>query len=157
MIIGIVGLLLEPQFSSIISETKLNEATGELLLALEYARNLAARYQRVFSVRVKESDNSFQVIDYRYKDDPNPHLDADPPVRKQGILYHPVDKDKYERDFDNMEEYQGVDITSLPSDYYICFCPDGHSLDTDITFLLCLGDHQRAITIDGLTGRITVQ
>ena len=157
MILGIIGMIVAPQLNSVISETRLKGATGELVSALEYAQNLAVKYQRVFSVRVKESDNSFQVIDYRYKDDSSAHMDEDPPVREQGIIFHPIDKAKYVRDFDTMSEYEGVDITDIASDYYICFYPDGHCSETNISFGLRLGDDQRTITINGITGKITVQ
>ena len=156
MILGILGTILQPQFSSMISETKLNGAAGEVVSALQYARSLAVLYERVFSVRVKPNDNSISVIDYRYKDDTESHLDTDPPVQENGILFNPFDKAKFARDFDELGEYEGVRITSPPGDYHICFYPDGHSSDADSTIPISLGDEQRTIKVDGITGRIDV-
>ena len=156
MILGILGMITMPQIGAVVSEVKLKAATGETVLALQYARNLAVKYQRTFAVLVRPEDNAFQAIDYRYKDDTLAHTEDDPPVRANGVLFHPLQKHDYVRDFDEMGEYEGVTITSPPGDYYIRFYPDGHSSDTDSTISLGLDEDQRTITVDAVTGNISI-
>ena len=169
MIIGVLGVLIIPQFHSMVSETKLNEATGELVSGLQYAGNLAIKYQRSFGLEANDAENWFRVFDYRYKDDTNPHHHdcwpdpaCDPPVDAYGVVINPVDKKWYIKDFDTMKTYEGVHITSVPGggeNVEIHFYPDGHSscpADPDNTFVLSLGDDKIAIAIDRITGRISV-
>jgi len=156
VIIGITAMVAMPQLHSMVNETKLNSAVGEVVSAIQYAQNLAVKYRRVFYFKAKLNDNWVSVGDYRYKDDTSVHLDADPPVQKLGVVFHPLDKNQYVRDFDDMQEYEDVHITAIPADNYIYFYPDGHSSNTDITLSLALGNQQRTITVDGITGIITV-
>ena len=157
MILGILGMIIAPQFHGVISERKLNGAAEKVICAMQYAQNLSVSYQRVFYFMAKETDNSFQVGDYRYKDDSNPHVEADPPVLKKGIVYHPLTKGEYDIDFDALSEFEGIQLTAAPADNYIYFYPDGHSSETQSTIMLRLGNKQRSIIVDGITGRITVQ
>lgn len=148
-----------------VTETKLNEATGELVSGLQYAGNLAVKYQRPFGLKALEANvngNWFRVFDYRYKDDTIPHHDCfpdpacDPPVDAYGVVLNPFDKKWYQKDFDTMKTYEGVSITSVPAGGQIRFYPDGHSDSSDNTFVLSLAGNQRTITVDGTTGRISV-
>ena len=52
-----------------------------------------------------------------------------------------------------MENYRQVAFTSAQ----IVFYPDGHSAAANTTVTVSLGDSQRTITVDGATGRISVQ
>jgi prepilin-type N-terminal cleavage/methylation domain-containing protein len=162
MIIGVLGVLIIPQFHSMVSETKLNEATGELVSGLQYAGNLAIQYQRNFGLEANVGGNWFKVFDYRYKDDTNPHHDClpdpacDPRVDAYGVVLNPVDKKWYIKDFDTMKTYEGVHIDFVPPGGEIRFYPDGHSSSSDNTFVLSLAGNQRTITVNGTTGRISV-
>lgn len=176
MIIGILATTLTPQFHSILSEMKLNGATTELVSALEYTKSLATKYQRPFQLRSYRYDygndhkNSFLLKDYTSPLDSNIHPDADPPLFSYHRVFHPVDKTPYIIDFDDVQgdaigvveprhEYEGVRILSVPgggTDGSVYFYPDGHSSDTDSSFTLDLNGEQRTITVDGITGRISV-
>jgi len=156
VILGIMGMLILPDFHSTGTIMKLDNATGELVSALEYAQNLAVRHQRPFGVKAEVAGNWFRVFDSRYKDDSNPHHDEDPPADAYGVILNPVDKSWYIMDYDTQGVYDGVHILSVPAGGEVTFYPDGHSSSVDSTFTLSLGSNQKTITIDGGTGRITV-
>ena len=139
-----------------VNEAKLNEAAGELVSGLQYAGNLAVQYQRPFGFEANVAGNWFKVFDYQYKTDSDPHHDYDPPVDVYGVILNPVDKKWYWKDYDDMETYKGVSITSVPAGGEIRFFPDGHSSSSDHTFVLSLDNDQRTITVNGTTGRVTV-
>ena len=156
LLLGIVGMVAIPQFHSVIFEAKLNEATGELVAGLEYARNLAVSYQRPFGLKADTGLNTFAVLDARYESDPLPHHADDPPVDSQGVVLNPLEKTWYEKDFNTMTEYTGVAITAAPVGGVIYFYPDGHSDSSDNTFTLTLEGEQRTVTVNGTTGCISV-
>lgn len=157
LILGVLGVIAIPQFHSMVTEAKLNEATGELVSGLQYAGNLAVRYQRPFGLRANVGGNWFRIFDKQYKTDPHPHHDSVPPVDAKGVVLNPVDKKWYVKDYDTMGTYEGVRITSVPPGNEICFYPDGHCSSSDKTFVLAYGGDQRTITVNGITGRISVQ
>lgn len=159
MIIGVLVMLLTPQFHSMITETKLNEAAGELVSGLQYAKNLAIQYQKPFGIKADVAENRFQVFDNQFKSDSNPHHDNDPPLDAYGVVYNPVEKKWYIKNFDTMEIYDGVHITGVPAGGEICFYPDGHSASSNNSFVLSFGADidQRTIIVNGATGRISVE
>ncbi|MBI9082258.1 MAG: hypothetical protein JEZ11_01590 [Desulfobacterales bacterium] len=156
LIVGILAMVAVPAMSSALNEARLSAAARQMADSLEYARGLASQYGRAFYVGIKESDNSFQVGDLRFKDETVNHLDDAPPVSSQGIVYHPISRARYAVDFDERAEYQGVDIIDAPTDMFIVFYPDGHVAETDPTVTLALGDLQRSITVDAMTGKVNV-
>jgi Tfp pilus assembly protein FimT len=156
MILGILSMLVAPQFYSMNSERKLISATDEVITAIHLSQNLAVQYQRVFYFRAKQTENIIQVGDLRYKNDPNPHPSDDPPVLNNGIVLNPLTKIKYDLDFDTLSELEGVNITSAPAGEYIYFYPDGHSSEADSIIVLSYSNQQRTITVDGYTGKTTL-
>ncbi|MBK5100507.1 MAG: GspH/FimT family pseudopilin [Desulfobacteraceae bacterium] len=159
MIIGILGVIVIPQFHSMITESKLNEAAGELVSGLQYAGSLAIQYQRPFGLKAEVTGNWFKVFDTSpYPDTVPPARPSNvPPVNEDAIVLNPLDKKWYIKDFDDMGSYQGVHITSVPAGGEIRFYPDGHSSSSDNTFVLSLAGDQKTITVNGTTGRISVQ
>ena len=157
VILGILGTIAVPQFHSMMGARRLNAASGELVSALQYARNLAVKYQRPFGLRANSAGNWFRVYDDRYRTDPNPHHDAAPPVDANGVVLNPLDKTWYVIDYDTMGAYEGVAMTSAPAGNTVCFYPDGHSSSSDSTFVLTHAGAQRSITVNATTGRIHVQ
>jgi len=150
-------MLVIPQMHSMIAEARLNEAAGELICGLHYAENLAVQHQRPFGLNADVAANRFKVFDYQYKNDSNPHHDYLPPVDAYGVVLNPMDKKWYTKDFDTMETYGGEHLTSVPASGEIRFYPDGHSSSSDSQFILSLDGNQRTITVDGTTGRVSVQ
>lgn len=157
MIIGIVAVIVTPQFHSMLTQVRLNEAAVELISALQYAGDLAVTHQRRFALSADTSGNWFKVFDYQYKSDGNPHHDADPPVEANGLVLNPVDKTWYLKDYDTLSSFEGVKLTTVPAGGEICFYPDGHSSASNHTFVLDFGGEQRTIAVNGVTRRITVQ
>jgi type II secretion system protein H len=158
MIIGIVGMVAIPQFHSMIRESKLNEAAGELVSALEYARSLAVEYQKPFGLAV--TGNRIRVYDDGRKTNPNPDHAALPPVDAFGVVLNPADKKWYLKDFDAINNYEGVTIDSAPAGGEIRFFPDGHCADPagpGNTLVVGYAGYHRTITVNGMTGWVSVQ
>ncbi|MBW1697187.1 MAG: hypothetical protein JRH18_02705 [Deltaproteobacteria bacterium] len=176
MIIGIMVTVITPQFQSALTEMRLDGAAGELVYALEYAKSLAVKYQRPFKFKIYRYDyenkrnNQFTIKDFTSPLDDSVHPDADPPLFTYQRVYHPVDKIPYIIDFDDLptaldgilepkKEYEGVKILSIPVEATsadVIFYPDGHCSDTNISFTLGLGQEQRTVTVNGISGKITV-
>ncbi|MGD8530885.1 MAG: GspH/FimT family protein, partial [Syntrophobacterales bacterium] len=140
-----------------ITQARLNDAAAELVAGIQYARDLSVTHQRVFGLTADVGGNWFKVVDHKYKDDANPHHDSVPPVDTYGLLLHPVDKTWYSKDFDNSATHEGVSIDGVPASGAIFFYPDGHSSEGDSVFVLAFKGNQKTITVDGITGRISVQ
>lgn len=159
IIIGILGMIAVPHVRSLITDNRLNGAAGEITGGLQYALNLAVRYQRPFGVKGDVPGNWFRVYDSDPKPNPVPPArpDNDPPVDANGVVLNPFDKTWYVRDFDTLDTYQGVKIVSVPAGGTVQFYPDGHSGSGDSTFAVSCGGKQKTITVNGANGRITVQ
>jgi Tfp pilus assembly protein FimT len=155
MILGILGVIVIPQYQGMIQETRLSDAAAELVSGMQYAGSLAVRYRRPFGFQADAAGRWFKVYENRYADDPNAHTaDTDKPaVTAYGVVQNPLDKSWYIHDFDDRENYQAVTFTSAR----VVFYPDGHSAATNTTVTVSLGDRQRTIMVDGTTGRISVQ
>lgn len=154
MILALLALIVMPQFQSAMTQTKLNAASVELISALQYAGDMAATYQRPFALYIDTDENWFKVIDYQYRNDAGTHHDGDPPVDAYGLVLNPMNKDWFLKDYDTINDFEGVKITSGEN---VCFYPDGHSSDTNHTFVLSYGGEQRTITVNGGTRNIAVQ
>ena len=159
LIMGILGTIVIPRIQSLTAETKLNEAAMELVSALQYAAGLAIQYQRPFGLQAIAGGYWFWVFDT----DPYPddtaivRPDNTPPVNAADVVLNPFDKTWYEIDYDTDEIYQGVDLTTVPSGSEIRFYADGHCGSTDKSFALTYVGLTKTITVNGATGRITVQ
>ncbi len=150
-------MMIVPQFGSMMSESKLNAATWELVSGLEYAESLAIEYQRPFGVKADTSENWFRVFDNQYKGAATTHNNDDPPSDAWGVVINPFDKKWYTTDFDTMDMHDGIAITSAPAGGELVFYPDGHSASSNSTFVISYNDEQKTITVDGITGRVSVQ
>lgn len=153
VILGIIGIIVIPQFQGIVQQTRLNEAAAELVSGMQYAGDLAVRYRRPFGFQADAAGHWFKIYDNRYAADAAAHTADDPPVTAYGVVLNPLDKSWYQHDFDDMENYRAVTFT----DAQIVFYPDGHSAASNTTVTVSLGGSQRTITVDGATGRISVQ
>lgn len=152
-ILGILGMIAIPQLHGVIRETRLNEATTEIVSGMAYAGSLAVQYRRPFGFQADGTGRWFKIYDNRYAADPAAHADANPPVTAYGVVLNPLDKSWYQRNFNDMENYRTVAFTSAQ----LLFYPDGHSAASDTTLTVELKESQRTIRVAGTTGRITVQ
>lgn len=163
MILGIIGMIVIPQFQGMVQETRLNEAAAELVSGMQYAGNLAVRYRRPFGFQADAAGTShlFKIFDNRSdKTACTDQVQDDPPMNDDCVVQNPLDKDWYIRDFAAMENYRSVTFAIKRNDVLIpsiVFYPDGHSASSDTTVTVDLGGSQRTITVDGATGRISVQ
>lgn len=158
LLIGLFSMMAMPAFQDLAAGVKLDSATAELSSAIEYAGSLAVRYRRPFLVTIWRNRNRIRVIDSRFEHDlTNDHPDADPPVWKRGIVAHPVEKTRYVIDYDDIERFEGVDITAITGEEEIYFYPDGHCSTEATKIALAYGGGSRTVYIDGVTGRVTVQ
>ncbi len=153
VILAILGMIAIPQLQGVVMETRLNEAAAELVSGMQYAGNLAVRYRRPFGFQADAAGHWFKIYDNRYAADATAHTTDDPPVTANGVVLNPLDKSWYIHDFDDMENYRAVTFTGAQ----IVFYPDGHSAASNTTVTVSLGGSQRTITVDGATGRISVQ
>ena len=157
VILGIIGLAALPNFQGLLRDMRLTEATAEITTGLQYARTLAVRYGRPFGFQSNAAGRWYMVYDNRYASDAAPHVSDDPPVTAYGVVLNPMDKKWFQRGFNDVESYQGVTFTSLK----IVFYPYGHTTNPgpapQPTVTVRLGDAQRTITVDEVTGRISVQ
>lgn len=153
MILGIIGMMVAPQFHSLIQESRLNAATGELVSGLEYAADLAVVHQRPFGVRTSSGSSSFSVYDSRFKADSGSHPTETPPVTALGVVLNPVDKTWYVRD---LSDNQAV-ISSVTPAGGVVFYPDGHCSAPSNTLVVTVGAEFRTVSVNGINGRIQVE
>lgn len=165
MIIGIIGVIIIPQFQGMVQETRLSEAAAEIVSGMQYAGNLAVRYRRPFGFQADATGTSrlFKIFDNRYHTGITTCTDQvpdDPLMNADCVVLNPLDKSWYIRDFATMENYREVTFAVKRNDVlipFIVFYPDGHSASSDTTVTVGLGSRQKTIKIDGATGRISVQ
>ena len=157
LILGIIGAVGFPRLHAMIGEAKLNEAAAELVGGLHYAANLAILHQRPFGVKTNVGNNWFRVYDARFQTDPNPPGDSVPLVGPFGVVINPVDKKWYAVDFDTLSSTESVQLVTAPAGSVVLFYPDGHSGATASVFVLRRGNDQKTVTVNGITGKVTVQ
>jgi hypothetical protein len=157
MLLGILVLSVPLLFGDLFAEKRLIQASTELVLGLDYARSLAVSRRRPFCVRANIGGNWFRVIDPLYATDPVPHHGNDPPISAFGLVLNPLDKQWYEVDFDLGEIHADITLTAVPVGNEVCFYPDGHTGSANTTMALTCAGTTRTITINGMTGKISVQ
>jgi type II secretion system protein H len=157
MLISILSLAVMPEIQSLVRESKLNGATGELVTALECAADFAVTFQRPFGVKATSGSTSFSVFDARYKSDPVAHSNETPPVAAFGVVLNPIDKQWYTLDFRTLPNLSGVRISAAPASGELVFYPAGHCSALTSTFVVSSGTNAKTVTVNGVTGRLVVQ
>jgi len=71
------------------------------------------------------------------------------------VVLDPLGKTWFVKTYDTI--YPGAKISAVPAGGELRFYPDGHSAAANNTFSISLGIAQRTITVNGTTGRISVQ
>jgi Tfp pilus assembly protein FimT len=165
VILGIIGMVIIPEFQGLIQETRLSEAAAEIVSGMQYAGNLAVRYRRPFGFQADATGTShlFKIFDNRYYTNITVCTDQvqdDPRMNTDCVVLNPLDKDWYIRDFAAMENYREVTFAIKRDDVlipFIVFYPDGHSASSDTAVTVGLGSRQKTIMVDGTTSRIRTQ
>ncbi|MBC8442435.1 MAG: prepilin-type N-terminal cleavage/methylation domain-containing protein [Deltaproteobacteria bacterium] len=163
MILGILLMAGVPALTSVMADSKLSSAGTIMVSAIEYTASLSIKYKRPFQFEADVNNNFFQIKDTAPYPDPDPdpgdpsetiRLNNLPPVNGDDIVFNPLAGTWYIVDFDTTGNFDGVSIDSGPA--ALKFFPDGHSAYTDSQYVLSLGELSNTITINGITGRITV-
>jgi len=161
MILGILAMAGVPALTSVLGDSKLSSASRIMVSAIEYTASLSIKYKRPFQFEADVSNNFFQIIDTApFPDDTTGtiRLNNLPPVNGDDIVFNTLAGTWYIVDFATIGNFDGVSIDSgPPPDDNVTFYPDGHSSYTDSQYVLSLGERSNTITIDGISGRITVE
>jgi len=157
MIMGILLMAGVPALTSVLSDSKLSSASRIMVSAIETTVSLSIQYQRPFQFEADTSANTFQIRDMApYPDDTAGTIRIGnlPPVNGDDIVFNSLQGTWYIVDFAATGNFKGVLIDSGPA--ALTFFPDGHSAYGDSQYVLSLGELSRTITINGISGRITV-
>jgi prepilin-type N-terminal cleavage/methylation domain-containing protein len=157
MILGILAMAGVPALTSFLGYSKLSSASRIMVAAIETTASLSIRYKRPFQFEADTNTNSFQIIDTApYPDDTSGtiRLNNLPPVNGDDIVFNTMEGTWYVVDFEGTGNFNGVSIDSGPGT--LKFYPDGHSTYADTLYVLSLGQLSNTITINGISGRITV-
>ncbi|MBU1697972.1 MAG: prepilin-type N-terminal cleavage/methylation domain-containing protein [Proteobacteria bacterium] len=163
MILGILLMAGLPTLTSVMGDSKLSSASRIMVSAIEYTASLSIKYKRPFQFEADVNNNFFQIKDTAPYPDPDPdpgdpsetiRLNNLPPVNGDDIVFNTLAGTWYIVDFATTGNFDGVSIDSGPA--ALKFYPDGHSSYTDSLYVLSLGELSNTITINGISGRITV-
>jgi type II secretory pathway pseudopilin PulG len=157
VILTIVAMAAVPIASSLLADSRLGAAAAETVSALQFAGNLAIRYQRTFGVEGSVNLNSLTVFDNRYRADAASHPGAAPPVAAWGVVLNPLDRTWYTLDLDDAPSCRGATLSAVPAGGIVRFYPDGHTGESDSVFVLRYGSATRSVRVSGVTGRVTAE
>jgi len=157
MILGIVGMAGMPAMTNLLSDSKLSSASTIMVSAIETTASLSIRYQRPFRFEADAITNTVQIKDTAPFPDETAgtiRLNNQPPVNGDDIVFNSLAGTWYVVAFAATGNFDGVSIDSGPA--AVTFFPDGHTTYTDSHYVLSLGDLSHTITINGISGRISV-
>jgi len=161
-IIAVIAAIAMPAFSSG-SDKKLDTAAAEFASAIRYARTESIRTGTPYGFHSQPNENQIRV--FRLDDTTNPAtLIYD--------VYHPIDKSLYDIDLD-LQSLASADLLDQTTSYPVtcnrknriyfdsngmpwCSDPTAVRLDNFELFLY-KGTAQKLVTLDRITGRVTVQ
>ncbi len=146
-----------PSFSTVLGDSKLSSASRIMVAGIEYTANLSIKYNRPFQFEADVNANSFQIKDtipYPTVTSGSIRLNNIPPVNENDIIFNSLSANWYVVDFDTTGNFAGVSIDSGPA--ALKFYPDGHSTYADSVYVLSFAGQSNTITINGISGRISV-
>jgi len=158
MILGIIAMAGMPVLSSVLGDSKLSSAGRIMVAGIEYTANLSIKYKRPFQFEADVNTNSFQIKDLApYPDNTSGtvRLNNLPPVNDSDIIFNTLSGSWYVVNFETTGNFDGVSIDSGPA--ALTFYPDGHSTYIDSLYVLSFGQLSNTITINGISGRISVE
>lgn len=161
LLLGILAMAGMPLISSTLGHGKLSSAVSIMVAGIEYTANLSVRYQRLFQFQADVNTNSIKIQDTAPYPDATASIrpDNQPPVNAENIVLNPVTRTWYQVDLSAIGNIEGVSIDSGPA--VLSFYPDGHSTDSsssfaDTRYVLSFGGLSKTITINRVSGRVTV-
>ena len=161
LLLGIFAMLGSPALNTAMGDARLSGATQEVVNALEFAQ-LSAISGRKTRVVIGENLDLIAVKQFNITADlfggGDELVDNDVESGTFELMGYPMNKGTdYEIDFPDESRFQGVDITA--SDFNV---GDPVIFDTlgapskGGTVTLALGGRQMVVTLDALTGKVTV-
>ena len=157
MLLGIIAMAGVSALTTVLGDSKLSSAGRIMVAGIEYTANLSIRYQRPFQFEADTNTNSFQIKDTApYPDSTSGtiRLNNLPPVNDDDIIFNTLSGTWYVVDFATTGNFDGVSIDSGPA--ALTFYPDGHSTYADSLYVLSFGQRSNTITVNGISGRISV-
>jgi prepilin-type N-terminal cleavage/methylation domain-containing protein len=157
MLLGIIAMAGVSALTTVLGDSKLSSAGRIMVAGIEYTANLSIRYQRPFQFEADTNTNSFQIKDTEpYPDSTSGtiRLNNIPPVNDDDIIFNTLSGTWYVVDFATTGNLDGVSIDSGPA--ALKFYPDGHSTYADSLYVLSFGQRSNTITVNGISGRISV-
>jgi len=139
-ILCILSLITIPTFSSHEDEHKLTGAVTEIATALRYARSAALSTGNNHQIIIDQNTNEFTLVNST-----NP----------ASLVFHPASKKPYSLSLNDSSPYNGVDIIGTDT-MSIIFYADGLT-DTDVKISLNYGGNTAGLSVDAMTGNITIQ
>ncbi len=157
MILGILTMITTSTALNWVSDRRLSHACQVMISGIEYTAALSLRYQRPFQFKTSTADNSFQIIDAApYPQSVPPERQNNtPPVNSDGVVVHPLSKNWYIIDFNQITDLKSIHILSGPG--LIVFDSAGNAPYADSLYVIQAGDQKRTIQVKGISGTITVQ
>ena len=161
-ILGLIALAVTPDFSST-DPARLDAAANQFASAMRFARSESIRSGKPYAFRQTTSDQRIRVA----------HMDeTSSPWTLNYDVYHPVSKKLYEIDLNRQSATDRIALDRVVSFRGTCnttanlyFDKNGSAWCTDpddialqqLTLTLSLGSLTRVITVNGITGRVSVQ
>ena len=155
-------MLSWPKLSSALVEARLSGAAKEIVNALEYAQLSAKTSGSKTQVEIKQSSNKISLRHYKFSADLFNGGDVLPASDIESGSYefmlHPLNKGfDYEIFLNNEIRFSGIDIiqSDFKSDTPVYFDSMGAPSHGG-TVTLTLGARQIVVTLDQLTGKVTM-
>jgi prepilin-type N-terminal cleavage/methylation domain-containing protein len=162
LVMGILVMLSWPQLSSALVEARLSSAAEEIVNALEYAQLTAKTSGRNTRVAIGGSQDRIAVKHYKSSADlfngGDVLLASDIESGTYEFMYHPLNKGvDYEIFLSNEIRFSGIDITLSDFDPVNAVIFDSMGAPSHGgTVTLTLGARQIVVTLDELTGKVTM-
>lgn len=162
LLLGIFVMLSWPQLSSALVEARLSGAAEEVVNALEYAQLTAKTSGRNTKVIISDSSDTITVRHYKSSADLFNGGDVLPAIDIESgsyeLMLHPLKKGfDYKINLRNELRFSGIDITlsDFQTETPVYFDSMGAPSHGG-TAALTLGARQIVVTLDQLTGKVTM-
>jgi len=162
LIIGIMTAVMIPRFSST-NPIRLENIAEQYASAMRFTRSEAIRTGKPYGFRQTLAAKRMRIA----------RMDVTTsPWSKIYDVYHPVSKKLYDFELDNIAAARDIILTrsnsysgtcNKPAEIYFdkngsAWCTDPHNVALlSFNLTLSAGAHSKLVSIDGLTGRVTVQ
>ena len=162
LLLGIIAMLGMPTLISALEDARLNGASTETVTALELAHSKAINSGREIRVTVDAAADTILVEQFTYTGDllggaaTLPETDVE--NGNYATIYHPLKPgDDYRINLASQPLFGGVDITLVDfgGNNYVTFNALGVPSQGG-TVTLGFGSRQMVVTLDALTGKVTV-